>query len=214
METTFQDLGISFSLYKAPIKEASGYRGLGTCSICHTPQQHLFDAEEYGKEDSEVTACHSCLKAGKAIIVKDTEYGLITSEQIDTLMTHPVPMSKEEMNKSGFEEVIVEEDEDFGVWVSRKLTKNIVTELASTPNFISWQGERWLFCCQHPMTYKGVWKIEDFHKNAPNNGKQFFETIVEDIEEGLWDEKFGDCVTYYVFECKKCKRLRVYWDMA
>src|SRR5262245_55242959 len=39
---TFREFGIPFPLFEGPVKEAAGYVGLATCSICTKARQHAF----------------------------------------------------------------------------------------------------------------------------------------------------------------------------
>src|SRR4051812_32580505 len=58
MATTFTDLGIRFPLFEAPVREASEYRGAGTCTLCLREADHCF-------EPSDVAlACPTCGSEG------------------------------------------------------------------------------------------------------------------------------------------------------
>jgi hypothetical protein len=75
--------------------------------------------------------------------------------------------------------------------------------------------DQWLFCGKAPMVFKGAWPRERFTREAPDgNGRSFFESIVEDVVPGLWEDRLHDTTGVYVFRCSVCRRWRAHWDMA
>lgn len=242
MSKTFADLGIPFSLYEGPVDRASTYCGIDSCSLCGAQKCHCFRLDigcaiilpcptcgtENGLDTSErnstscrnchstvpfprlkkgeIRACYSCLRAGKAAITKYTELGMISWEQAFEGVTHGVPG----LNGTDFEMVPQEDD-----WVGAKLPKEHMYELLRTPNYSTIQGERWQFCCQQPMVFVGEWDREMFSRNAPDrDGRRFFEEIVQDNMEGLWEDDLHDETGVYVFRCRVCHRMTAHWDIA
>ena len=101
-------------------------------------------------------------------------------------------------------------------WVGVRLPQDVMFELLRTPTYSSWQGERWLFCCQRPMVYLGDWRSrEEFSRRSPDgDGRRFFEDIVQDSDPDLWENELGEDTGVYVFRCSLCERLAAHWDAA
>ncbi len=113
------------------------------------------------------------------------------------------------LEQDQFEPVIIDADDN---WIGVKLPEEIMFELLRTPTYGTWQGERWLFCCRYPMTYVGAWHHEQFMEHASDrNGEYLYYAVVEGIPDGTWDS-LGHDLSAYVFQCKRCGRLRAHWD--
>ena len=238
---TFAELGIPFPLLNAD-SDGTEYSGVGTCSVCKNANRHLFtlgigcdlvvscpncetltglDADDRkstpcGKcnssvsfpdiPDDEIRCCYECLRSGRASITSDTELGMVSWEQSLTGVTHGIPG----LNNSDFEMVPTDSE-----WVGARLDLSHINEILRTPNFSTWQGERWLFCCKQPMVYNGSWSHDDFDSHSTDgDGRSFFLRVVEDAQPEMWDTNYGDCTSYYAFQCNKCHAVRVNWDMA
>lgn len=157
-------------------------------------------------DDEEVRTCYDCLRQGKAAITKGTELGMISWQQALAGKTNGRPG----LAHPDFELTPAEDG-----WVMATLPTEIMFELIRTPNYSTWQGECWLFCCKNPMVYIGSWEREQFSQHAPDgNGKAFFEQIVQDIEPGLWEDRLHDLTGIYVFQCANCNRITANWDIA
>ena len=238
---TFAELEIPFPLFDAEV-EGTDYAGVGTCSLCSNSKRHLFDLgigcalmvtcqkcatpkglDAYDQKNgrcsdcgndipfpnishNEIRCCYECLRSGHASITSDTELGMISWEQSLTGVTHGVPG----LNNSDFEMVSTDSE-----WVGARLDLSHINEILRTPNFSTWQGERWLFCCKQPMVYIGSWEHDDFDTHAPNgDGRSFFLDVVDDAQPEMWDTNYGDCASYYAFRCNGCNHFRVNWDMG
>jgi uncharacterized protein CbrC (UPF0167 family) len=171
------------------------------CRICDASIE--FPASIAAKKEPKT--CYQCLRAGRAALTKDTEYGMVTWEQAFSGITHGVPG----LRQNQFESVVLGEEED---WIGVRLPKEMMWELIQTPTYGNWQGERWLFCCRHPMTFIGEWQQEQFNRRVSNgNGESLYYSIVEDVPADTWDA-LGQSLCVYVFECKHCGKLRAHWD--
>jgi uncharacterized protein CbrC (UPF0167 family) len=218
--TTFATLGIPFPLFEAPVDEASEYIGAGHCFACAGEQPHCFelgigaavilpcpncgtangldaDDREDGRcrscralvpfpevEEENLLVCHACLRAGHAALKKDTTLGMISWEQ--ALDTDAARPSRE-----------------------------AVLELLRTPTYVTIQGEQWELCCERPMVYLGQWTQDEFNAAAPDgDGQTLFDEIVEEPEDGLWEDDLHDSAGIYVFRCAACGRKTANWDVA
>jgi uncharacterized protein CbrC (UPF0167 family) len=153
----------------------------------------------------EPKICYGCLRAGKATLTKDTEFGIVSWEQAFSGFTNGGPG----LRQNQFESVVVDQEEN---WVKVKLPEDIMFELLRTPTYSSWQGERWLFCCRYPMTFIGEWNQEEFDRHASDgNGEALYYSVVEDIPADTWDA-LGNSISVYLFQCKGCGKLRAHWD--
>jgi uncharacterized protein CbrC (UPF0167 family) len=151
--------------------------------------------------------CYQCLRGGKAALTKDTEFGMVSWEQTLAGVTHGVPGLG--LIQSDFELVPLGSD-----WVWARIPQEHLFELLRTPTYITWQGERWLFCCKSPMVYLGSWEQDQFANYAPGvDGKALFDEVVEGGNEALWEGKLHDVTGIYVFRCSECGRLRAHWDI-
>jgi uncharacterized protein CbrC (UPF0167 family) len=243
MTITFTALGIPFPLFEAPISEASEYGALSQCALCGERKRHCFrlgigDAiivscpqcsVQNGLGVSKQQAvrcracgsvirfpellsetlcvCYQCLRGGKAALTKDTEFGMVSWEQTLAGVTHGVPGLG--LIQSDFELVPLGSD-----WVWARIPQEHLFELLRTPTYITWQGERWLFCCKSPMVYLGSWEQDQFANYAPGvDGKALFDEVVEGGNEALWEGKLHDVTGIYVFRCSECGRLRAHWDI-
>lgn len=245
MKTTFDQLGIPFPLYQAPVEpeDDSDYAGAGTCCICGNRDAHCFHLgigtalilpcpkcqTENGlsvrnKQDAQCRkcggaipfpdqvaskkapkTCYACLRAGKAALSKDTEYGLVSWDQAFAGVTGGVPG----LRQNQFEAVMLDAEDD---WIGVRLPPTVMFELLRTPTYGTWQGASWLFCCQSPMTFLGQWDQADFDQHAADgDGARLYESVVTDLPPESWGAlECGHCV--YVFACRTCDKLRSHWD--
>ncbi|MGG6463726.1 CbrC family protein [Solilutibacter silvestris] len=239
--STFQELGAPFSLFEAPIDDCAGYSGPGVCSICETPQPHTFLLGtgcciivhcsscnvENGLSTSrkksqtcrscgavigfppalsqleEILCCYSCLRSGLVAITKDSELGMISWGQAFEGITHGVPGLK----NPNFELVELKDG-----WIGAILPSEIMFELLRTPDYITWQGDQWLFCCKHPMTFMGFKTAQQLLALD----KQYTEeTLFQKVTQGRFTFSHGaiDGFSFYLFKCKTCGTNRFHWDM-
>ena len=162
-------------------------------------------------KDREIHVCYTYLRNGKAAITKDTEFGMVSWEQAFQGITHGVPG----LETTEFELVPIDPAED---WFGVRVPKEHLFELLRTPTYGTWQGERWLFCCQRPMTYMGGWTNVLQSPLRPDDARAFFKEVIDSDDESkewLWEalERGSGGVCLYVFRCKTCDRFRGHWDM-
>jgi uncharacterized protein CbrC (UPF0167 family) len=157
-------------------------------------------------------ACYDCLRGGRAAIVKDTEYGLITWEGALDGLTAGIPAY---LVGDGLDVVPVEDDDE-EAFVRVRLPREQMLELLRTPSYSTWQGERWLFCCRRPMIFVGNWSEEKYSEIAPDGDtERLFREIIGDAgPEGsdLWGSAAAGTISVYVFRCPECGRYRGHWD--
>jgi uncharacterized protein CbrC (UPF0167 family) len=95
-------------------------------------------------------------------------------------------------------------------WKAVRVPREQLMELLRTPAYGTWQGERWLFCCQQPMVYLGDWHPEDFERYAgAGKGRALFEELASDYDHWLWGHGGAGI---YVFRCAACGRLDCHCD--
>ncbi len=150
--------------------------------------------------------CYDCLRAGKAIMSKDTELGMVFKESIEKELTHGLPS----LENKDFEIVS-------GEWNQAKLGRSMIMELLTTPSYITLQGEKWLYCCKKPMAYIGEWDMHDFDRvgdSLNRLGRDYFEQIIVDPVLDYWDDgSVGDSVGCFMFRCSDCGKHRGHWDI-
>ena len=101
-----------------------------TCHFCGA------DAPEPVAAAGEAFVSYEAIQNGDVVFTKDTEFGMISWEQLVDGWTHGVPG----LNVEGFET-----RESEGGWVQVKLPDEVLCELVKTPDFHTWQGSVWLF---------------------------------------------------------------------
>jgi len=244
---TFAELGIPFPLYEGPTNEARGYAERSTCLLCGGTNRHCIQLSIGGavmlpcpacgvenglaasdrkdgpcrscrtvipfpkSKDKDIFICYSCLRAGKGAITKDTELGMVSWDQAFQGITHGVPGLK----TTEFEIVPIDTEEE---WFGARMPGEHLFELLRTPSFVTWQGERWLFCCKRPMTYVGEWASFMESPHRPHDAKAFLNQIMEEDDPtraSVWESVSGGSggVCVYLFRCVSCKRFRSSWDM-
>ena len=160
---------------------------------------------ERGSSGEHPVVCYSCLRAGRASITKDTEFGMVTYEEAQKGITHGLP---------GLATTMFPTLPNDDGWVRVRIPKEHLKELIRTPGYASWQGDVWLFCCQAPMTFIGEWKAVDFQKRARGgDALKLAKSMVSMDESRYWNEVFPDQQHFYVFRCKRCGKLRAHLDM-
>ncbi len=242
-EKTFQDLGLEFPLFEAPLSCASGFLGDQTCSICSqrapcfrggigvdvnvtcgkcgTVNVELGNEVADGSREckrcnaslsllvgpeGEPVICYDCLRAGRATITKDTEFGLVRREDAERGQTLGVPHLETKM----FDTIPTDEDG----WSAAVIPESDLNELIRTPGYTSWQGDIWLFCCSKPMVFVGEWGIEDFRQHsADGNVGALVAKMSHPSEAQHWHGMFPDWgVNFYVFRCSGCGKYRAHND--
>lgn len=159
----------------------------------------------------ELKACYDCLRAGRAALAKDTELGAIAWVNTLAGLTDPGygPPHPD------FETVAVpaeEDDDEDDEWFAARLPADVMFELLRTPDYISWQGETWLFCCRRPMVYLGSWAEADFDRHAPDgDGPAYFLQVIPGVTADMWGD-MGHSFSTYVFLCPGCGRHRGHYD--
>jgi uncharacterized protein CbrC (UPF0167 family) len=190
-----------FEYFAGPIDEMSGLSAYErTCSLCGA-QSLCFDLQfaicpelpEVKKESA--VGCPACLRLGRFEFWHDTEIGLLD----EVGLTHVYKHNKKP--PAGFPEAAL-------------------VALRRTPQFASWQQGIWLAHCDDFMRYIGTWEPPDFYRMAKDgDGRKLFLEMTDDYPN-LWNESLSSegerltswHVTYYVFQCRHCWKLRGNWD--
>ncbi|QQE11146.1 CbrC family protein [Planctomycetota bacterium] len=217
---TFQDLGIPFPLYQGPVECCPQYKGRGTCDVCKQQADHCFnlsigcgiryslDNENWiDTSDDEKLCCYKCLRQGYASITNDTELGMVSDEQIAQGATHGLPGP---ITESAIEQGVEAGPPNNDGWRSYKIDPKDILELTRTPNYATWQGERWRYHCGRIMPYIGEWTQKEFNEFS-GDGQKAFLSIVDNSHKYAWDS-LGGQVICYMHHCQVCGQLRGYWD--
>jgi uncharacterized protein CbrC (UPF0167 family) len=223
-----------FPLYAAPLSRADRHAGGGRCALCGQeaadrlalgigddviqpcrtcgdlravnvhgrPCPHCGTVAERADGD---TTCFACLRAGRAALTKDTEYGAVSWDDAVRGRTHGVP------NLTRAEGFTVAEPDADG-WVSVHIPPMILLELVRTPNYTTWQGERWLFCCSSAMVHVGEWTRDDLVRHVPGDPEAAFLAIFEGSEPWMWNYLGSPGWGFYAFRCRACDRVRGHVD--
>jgi len=197
---TFDNLQLPFALFKAPIAHAA-IDGAGECIRCGSRSIFRFH-----------DLCYSCFRNGLSNTVIDTELGMVTAELAESGMTHGLPLSDPAKIRD-YKLTPHPVDPKFPdeTWFHFHADPDLLKELLRTPKYHTWQGERWLFCCKHPMVFRGSLPSDVFAASGPTIESQ----IRIFLESPDWSRTVGDSHdshTYYAFTCGSCGRLRYHED--
>jgi uncharacterized protein CbrC (UPF0167 family) len=206
---TFDELGMPFGLFEAPVSSAEVDSTGGPCAHCKQPAKVLFEG-----------ACYACFRAGLAQHTMDTVYGMVRPEDAARGLTHGIPLA-DPATLSGCELVAHPVDPKFPdeKWYSVRIDANELVELTRTPAYHSWQGERWQFCCSRPCVFIGEWPHAQWVASAQSAGVSldaYLATVfrIPDLDDA---EELGFCleegvVGNYVFRCRHCGKLLAHYD--
>lgn len=198
---TFQDLGLLFPLFQADISEAA-IEANGRCEVCGQGAQFLF-----------ASACYACFRAGIDSYVVDTELGMVTVEDAAQGRTHGLPLSSR-ADLPGWvlvphADAAASDPQQEEQWYHVCVDSQHLLELLRTPKYITWQGERWLFCCKRPSVFLGPLE-------AGMSCQELVEMLevtsdeAAELEPGI----SSGAVCTYAFQCPTCGRRRAHYDMG
>lgn len=192
-----------FTYFKGPTSDMGDLvKGRNQCSICNNEHDYCFDltysiTTKFNDEEKEgKMGCYDCLRNGAFEFWHDTEFGMLNERGLSKVYSHNADNPP-------------------------ILDSKILSELKRTPQIITYQQEVWLTHCNDFMIYKGTWEPLDFYKNsATGDGKELFMEMTDEDFRHLWDASLEEgqtlleqwYPTYYVFECRHCKKPRGYWD--
>jgi hypothetical protein len=153
-----------------------------------------------------IVTCYGCLRAGRAAITKDTQYGMVSWEQAYAGVTHGVPGLRTS------ELPLVDGDDG---WRSAAIPSHVLFELLRTPTPSTIQGETWQFCCRYPMVFVGSWDRAEFARRAHDgNESTHMDRLLGKHVPGLWEDALHDTTGLYVYGCSVCGRETATWDIA
>lgn len=191
------------------------------CSACEEPLS-------VGGDNEELRACYTCLRAGRAALTKDTEFGMIRWEDAVRGTTHGVPAPQEPRRvfQAAPGGTLVVGDaaaatapDDNERWTKMKLNPKWMFELLRTPAYSTWQGESWLFHEKAPMVYLGTWGRKEFCEHARDgNGERLFNEVVDAAPAGSWSGWLGEDrtahgISVYVFRAQDGGSIKAHYDM-
>lgn len=163
-------------------------------------------------ERGQLRACFACFREGRALLVHDTELGMIDPVISSDGFTHGVPVDPEEA--TAFRGFRTQEGEDG--WLRLFVGHEAVSELLRTPTFSTWQGSVWRFCCQRPMRYVGEWdeaRLIEHAGDAQAAESALAVMLGDQDDEGVWEDVVrGSVGGPYVFECTACSTYRASVD--
>jgi hypothetical protein len=96
------------------------------CRYCSS----AFPFPESLKAQNQLLVCYECLRAGKAAMTKDAEFGMVSWDQAFEGVTHGIPRLRTDQ----FEIVPIDPDED---WYGVRVPNEHLWELLRTPGFHS-----------------------------------------------------------------------------
>lgn len=161
------------------------------------------------KMPEEIVVGYEALRAGRAAISKETEYGMITWELAQCGCTEGEAGARRLRHSERAPMLELSGDR-----VGTKLNPAVMSELLRTPTYISWQGENWLFDGRTPGVFIGCWSAADFATHAgAQSAEDFFLSVVGSTERWLWSALTTGRVSVYVFRMPGSGALRAHWDM-
>ncbi len=153
--------------------------------------------------DEELIVGYEALADGKAALVIDTEFGMVTPELALRGHTHGVPgLNLEKLGGNDFA-LKPKPDSD---WVEAVVPRDLLWELVRTPPYTTWQGECWLFHCSRPMIFVGEFTPSELRD------VDLEEQAAE--QRDLLEEDMGpDAEGFMTFRCELCSLHRFHVDV-
>jgi uncharacterized protein len=235
------DAGIAFPLYLAPLDEHR--RHCVTCRtvrtycfhvshlirICrHCPEAIGFGIDQAGIPvrcrrcgaenewpsewpHDQIRVCYECLRSGRASVSHSTELGLVD-----------FPTSQDGMARGGdFETAamhrlktsVLKRFDDGSELIGTHVPHEVLQELLRTPRHPALQNEYWPFHCGDFMAFLGNWEQDDFERQAPGCGREWFaEHMQSEDWEDMWEWLPSGIGWSYVYQCRSCGKHRVFVD--
>lgn len=168
--------------------------------------------------------CWRCLRDGKWTTTMDTEAGMVTPPDAAVGRTHGLPgpvaghpaWDVSEPGQPLLAGWPTSEPNADG-WRRAVIPRPILWELVRTPNYVSWQGEQWLFHCQQAMTFLGPWGKADFESTATGLRPSEWAVRASGLPPEMWtllpDRGGEGSVVVYMFRCGECDTYRGHFDM-
>ncbi len=122
------------------------------CVRCQTDIQ-------LGRELEDTHGCWTCLRDGRWSSTKDTEAGVVTLVHALLGRTHGLPFPPGPLAQTAWADASTDHptlagwpvtEPDADGWRAAMIPAEVLRELVRSPNYISWQGEQWLFHCRRP----------------------------------------------------------------
>jgi len=179
-----------------------------------------------GRELEDGHGCWTCLRDGRWSSTKDTEAGMVTPVHAELGTTHGLPFPPGRLAQTAWVDAssdhptlagwpVTEPNADG--WRAAVIPAEVLRELVRSPNYVTWQGEHWLFHCRRPMRYLGLWGKRDFNAAAPDGDGRALAVSSAHLHEEAWQdlsEQAGEsAVLTYMFECCECHAHRGHWDI-
>ncbi len=197
---TFADLGMHFPLFEAAVEDAC-IDEAGQCCACRKRAEIRFER-----------ACYACFRAGKSDRTADTQFGMVRPEDAARGITHGAPIDPSAF--PGYHVVPLEETDEEVRLCAVRIASDELIELLRTPDFHSWQGSTWLFCCQRPAVFIGELPIASLARDPRGlvaGVAQALAVSNAEAEETLEGIDAGRLASY-AFRCRTCERLVGYVD--
>jgi hypothetical protein len=188
------------------------------CVNCQT-------AVQLGRVAEDTHGCWTCLRDGRWSSTKDTEAGMVTPAHAELGRTHGLPFPPGPIAETAWTEAstdhptlagwpAAEPNEDG--WRAAMISTEVLRGLVRSPNYISWQGEQWLFHCGRPMRYLGLWGKLDFNGAAADGDGRSLAARSAALPHEMWqylsDRGGESAFLAYMFECSECHVHRGHWD--
>ena len=204
---TFAELGMEFPLFAAPIEDADIDKP-GACSHCSKARPILFGG-----------SCYACFRSGMGSHAIDTEYGMVRPEDAVNGHTHGIPLDPQNLPDLPLIAHAVDPEFPDERWYSVQFAAADLLELTRTPSYHTWQGERWLFCCNKPSIFLGCIDSDQLTEIAAASEASREATIANllsasmDVAPRLLTSMVDGTGSLYLFRCQSCSRLRAHFDM-
>ena len=175
--------------------------GVRPCTRCARPVEIAW------RSDQRI-ACYDCVRAGRVAFSHDTEFGAVSWREAKHCRTHGIPgLTAADLRGNAFSLT----DPSGDGWVAAIIPEQMLIELIQTPQYLTIQGERWLFHCSRPMLYVGAWTAEDFDRESGGHPEDLFRQVLPNVRPNLLDfvpSRAG----VYVFRCESCSTMRGHYD--
>jgi uncharacterized protein CbrC (UPF0167 family) len=175
-------------------------------ATCNWPSEHTRDT---------VVVCYECLRGGRAGIAHETELG---SVDLAHALRGLIGFGRPEIaRRDALKTIVLETDEEDGSQIiGIHLPRDLLIELIRTPRHQTLQREYWPYHCKGFMAYLGRWQQEDFEKQSPGRGREWFREHMSPDRgwQDMWEWLRTNIGWSYVYQCECCGLHRVFVDSS
>ena len=165
-----------------------------------------------GTSREGLAICYACVRSGRVAFAHGTNLGSADWEHTEEGRLDFGRLDAAE--RAGLRTTVLETYDDGSQRLGVHVPQAVLTELHRTPRYMSLQREYWYWHCGNFMPYLGRWDHDDFERQAPGRGREWFGAHMPPGEtwEDMWEWLPTDTGWSYVHQCSTCGLHKVFVD--